>query len=150
MTGTDPVLRVRSSRRYRLLYLLAGGYFGWRWAFDAHGPAWEHAAGVLVQMLVLSAVVQLLQRRASRRGQGRSGGGQPFRLPLRQLVLGKLLLVVAALAAEYLLHRWTSNAHLVIGAGLFLAIALGGPVLQRRHEAGHAEVHPSPRRTPGR
>ncbi|WP_030694428.1 hypothetical protein [Streptomyces globisporus] len=150
MAGTEPVLRVRSSRRYRVLYILAGGYFGWRWAFGAHGPAWEHATGILVQMLVLSVVVQLLQRRAARRGPERFEGGEPFRLPLRQLALGKLLLVAAALAAEYLLHRWTSNAHLVIGAGLFLAIALGGPVLQRRHEAGHVQFCPSQRRTSGR
>lgn len=130
MAGTGTVRRVPSRRAIRIGYAVAGGFFAWRWASAGHGPAWQHAVQVLVMMAVLTAAVQLVRWRR-RRGAGRP---EAFRLPLRELLLGKALLVAAALGAEYLLARWTAHAQLVVGAGLFAAIALGGPALHSRHD----------------
>ncbi|MQS17024.1 hypothetical protein F7Q99_33755 [Streptomyces kaniharaensis] len=123
--------RAPSHRAIQIGYAVAGAYFGWRWAFVEHGPVWERAARVLAQMAVLSTLVQLARWRRRRR----TGTVGPLRLPLRSLLLGKLALVVLAAGAGLLLARWTSEAQLIAGAGLFLAIALGGPALHRRHDA---------------
>ncbi|MEU6970848.1 hypothetical protein AB0A71_24550 [Kitasatospora aureofaciens] len=128
-------VRLPSRRRIRIGYTAAGAYFGWRWAFMEHGPVWQRAAGVLAQMALLSALVLLVRWQRRRR----TGSVGPHRLPLRNLVLGKLLLVVLATGAGLLLARWTSEAQLIAGTGLFLAITLGGPVLHRRHDADAPE-----------
>ncbi|MGW2251156.1 hypothetical protein ACWCXH_13240 [Kitasatospora sp. NPDC001660] len=143
-----PLFRFRGGvpghRLIHIGYAVAGAYFGWRWAFVEHGPAWQRALHALALMAVLAALAQAV-RWQRRRRRGPAG---PLRLPLRNLILGKLLLVVLALGAGLILDRWTPDAQLIVGAGLFLAIALGGPALHRWHAAMPAAV-PSPTETAG-
>ncbi|MBS2545910.1 hypothetical protein KGQ19_03415 [Catenulispora sp. NL8] len=138
----DPATTARSrrglSRRaVRIVFACGGLYFGWRWAFGAHGPAWRHALQVLVTMLLLVTVAELV-----RWLRGRRGGRQPGGFPVRALVGAKLVLVAVALGVEYLLHRWVSadSAQLVVGVGLGVAIAVIGPVLHRRHNRPGAQL----------
>ena len=123
-----------SPRAVRVVFILTGLYFGWRWAAGGHGPAWEHALQVLVTMLIALAVVQSVQRWRTRRGKHE---GAMARFPWRDLILFKLLLVALALAAEYLLYRWMppTHAQLIVGVCLGAAIATGGPILHRRHNS---------------
>ncbi|MET8626994.1 hypothetical protein ABZW30_25065 [Kitasatospora sp. NPDC004669] len=144
-----PLFRFRGGAPGRRLihigYAAAGACFGWRWAFVEHGPAWQRALHTLALMAVLAALAQAARWQRRRR---RSPVG-PFRLPLRNLILGKVLLVVLALGAGLVLDRWTSQAQLIVGTGLFLAIALGGPALHRRHAAMPADVPPLTETTGG-
>lgn len=136
--------RIPACRLIRIGYAAAGAYFGWRWAFVENGPAWQRALFLLAQMAVFAALVQAVRWQRRRR----RGSVAPLRLPLRNLILGKVLLVVLALGAGLILDRWTPDAQLIVGAGLFLAIALGGPALHRRHAALSANL-PSPVETTG-
>ncbi|MFH9349780.1 hypothetical protein [Kitasatospora sp. NPDC017646] len=143
-----PLFRFRGGvpgrRLIHIGYAAAGAYFGWRWAFVEHGPAWQRALHSLALMAVLATLAQAL-RWQRRRRRGQVG---PLRLPLRNLILGKVLLVVLALGAGLVLDRWTPDAQLIVGSGLFLAIALVGPALHRRHAAMPAGL-PSPAETTG-
>ena len=134
MTRTRAHAQGPSPRAVRVVFILTGLYFGWRWAADGHGPAWLHALQLLATMLLAMALVQSIQWWRTRRGKH---GGPMARLPWRNLILFKLLLVALALAAEELLHHWMppTHAQLIVGACLGAAIATGGPVLHRRHNS---------------
>ncbi len=123
-----------SPRAVRVVFILTGLYFGWCWVSGGHRPAWQHALRVLATMLLAMALVQSIQWWRTRRGKHE---GPMARLPWRNLVLFKLLLLALALAAEDLLHRWMPPAHsqLIVGACLGAAIATGGPILHRRHNS---------------
>ncbi|WP_329560843.1 hypothetical protein [Kitasatospora sp. NBC_01266] len=134
MTRTRARRHGPSPRVVRVVFILTGLYFGWRWAAGGHGPAWRHALQVLVTMLIAMTLVQSLRWWRTRRGKRE---GPMARFPWRDLILFKLLLVALALAAEYLLQHWMPPAHaqLVVGACLGTAIATGGPILHRRHNS---------------
>ncbi|MDH6128104.1 hypothetical protein [Kitasatospora sp. GP82] len=112
----------------RVGYALVGAFLAWRWATGGSEPAWEHGLQVLATMAALMALLQLARRRRIRR----VGWSVLDRVPLRILLPAKVLLVAVALGAQWLLARWTSEAQSIVALGLFLVIAVGGPVLHRR------------------
>jgi magnesium-transporting ATPase (P-type) len=126
-----------SPRGIRIFFCLTGTYFGWRWGFEDHSPAWERALHVLATMLValtLAQLVRILRARWTGRPVRRGG------MPVRQLALTKVGLVALAIAVQYALHRAMAAgpAGIAVGVGLGASIALIGPALHRRHHAAHA------------
>ncbi|MFJ3201607.1 hypothetical protein [Streptomyces sp. NPDC086989] len=116
-----------------VVYVLAGAVMGGVWALGSGTPAWEHALRVLALVLCATAAMELLRRRRARLGRLPVG-----RRLYRGLLLGKVLLVAAALAVDSAIGRWISEPGPVTAAALFAAVALGGPALHRRlaQEAG--------------
>jgi hypothetical protein len=117
-------------RSIRIRYAVAGLILAVAWVWRENTPAWEHALRVLVVLLVIVPTV----RWARQRRAAASGGavGPPFLT--RTLVLAKLTLVVAGLGVEWALERWMprTDAAACVAVALGLAIAIGGPYLQRR------------------
>ncbi len=138
-----------SARAIRIVFVLTGLYFGWRWTSDGHGPPWQHAlrvAGHHADRLGPRAshpVVAYPPRQSRRRhGPVPLTGPDPF----------ELLLVALALAAEYLLHRWMppTHAQFVVGVCLGAAIAVGGPIVHRRHNGPTRAASPTTTSAPTR
>ncbi|WP_406064913.1 hypothetical protein OG462_37670 [Streptomyces sp. NBC_01077] len=117
----------------RVIFWVAGAYFGWRWASET-GPAWRHALQLLFIMLAAMGAMHLVLWWRSRHHKGEGAFG---RLPLHALFLAKIALVASALAAEYLLRGWASPqlARAIAGAGLGVAFAVIGVVLHRQHNS---------------
>ncbi|NLU68282.1 hypothetical protein [Streptomyces sp. HNM0574] len=119
----------------RIAYVVAGLAIGGAWAYGRDMPLWEHALRLCVIVVVVPPVLHLVRRRL-RRPAARH-------LPLRQLVLAKVLLVLGAVAVELLLEPLTAGASLITAAALAAVVALGGPSWHRnRHGAA------GPPRTP--
>ncbi|MFJ3695521.1 hypothetical protein ACIPW9_15595 [Streptomyces sp. NPDC090052] len=142
MTRTHAHRQGPSPRAIRVVFILTGLYFGWRWAAGGHGPAWQHALQVLATMLIAMTLVQSIRWWRTRRGKRQ---GAMNRFPWRNLILFKLLLVALALGAEYLLLHWMPLAHvrLLVGACLGTAIAVGAPILHRRHNSPSRTTSPT-------
>jgi hypothetical protein len=82
-------------------------------------PAWQHALRLLAAVLIIPPLIHLLRRRLNRTSH----------LPLRRLVMAKVLLIAAALALDLLLAPWTSHADLITAIAIALSVAVGGPLV---------------------
>ncbi|AYV31841.1 hypothetical protein HET69_18060 [Streptomyces sp. CJ_13] len=112
------------------VYVLAGIVMGVVWALGSDTPAWEHALRVLALVGCAAAAMTLLHRRRARLGR-------PVDHRLHSsLLLGKVLLVAAALVVDELLGRWVSDPSLITATLLAVTIAVGGPALHRRLSHG--------------
>ena len=110
----------------RLWYLVAGLFMGAAWAWNRGTPLWEHAVKLLVLMVVVSAVLSWQQRRGSR------GAHQGPQVSIPRLVAAKVLLVAAAVAANWLLAGRVAKPDLIVATCLALFVALLGPHLHSR------------------
>jgi hypothetical protein len=112
-------------------YAVAGVVLAGTWVWHENQPPWEHAARVLVVMLVLGPVVRWIRRRVTAGSPGRGGRG----FPVRTWIIAKLTLVAVGLGVEWLLELWISRstAAIIVAAGMAVAVALGGPWLHGRH-----------------
>ncbi|MFE9841475.1 hypothetical protein [Streptomyces goshikiensis] len=122
------------------VYALAGIVMGVVWALGSDTPAWEHALRVLALVGCAAVVMTLLRRRRARLGR-------PVDHRLHSsLLLGKVLLVAAALVVDDLLGRWISDPSLITAALLAVTIAVGGPALHRKlsHGGRGPTAHPVP------
>ncbi|MFF4452001.1 hypothetical protein [Streptomyces goshikiensis] len=112
------------------VYVLAGIVMGAVWALGSDAPAWEHALRVLVLVGCVAVAMTPLRRRRARLGR-------PVDHRLHSgLLLGKVLLVAAALFVDELLGRWISDPTLITAVLLAVTIAVGGPALHRRLSRG--------------
>ncbi|WP_371645728.1 hypothetical protein OG974_06335 [Streptomyces sp. NBC_00597] len=119
-------------------YGLAGIVMGAVWVMGSDTTAWEHALRVLALVVCAGAAMALLQRRRARLGR-------PADHRLHSgLLLGKVLLVAAALIVDGLLGLWIPEPSPITAALLCVAIAVGGPALHRRLSRDGNE-HPQPR-----
>ncbi|MFD5510418.1 hypothetical protein ACFWIB_21900 [Streptomyces sp. NPDC127051] len=113
-------------RIHVLVYVVAGAVMGVVWAWGADTPAWEHALRLLALVACAGAAMTLAGRRRARLGR-------PVHRRLHSgLLLGKVLLVAAALLLDQLLGLWVSEPSLITAVVLFVSIAAGGPALHRR------------------
>ncbi|MFF4104719.1 hypothetical protein [Streptomyces sp. NPDC001903] len=114
----------------RRIYVVAGAVMGGVWAWGSDTPAWEHALRLVVLVACAALVMSLRHRRRARLGR-------PVDRRLHcGLLLGKVLLVVAALLLDQLLGLWVAEPSLITAAVLFAGIAAGGPALHRRLARG--------------
>ncbi|MDQ8701153.1 hypothetical protein RCO28_01450 [Streptomyces sp. LHD-70] len=112
----------------RLAYAAAGLLIGGAWVYGRNMPLWEHALRLCLIVVVVPPVLHLVRSRIRRRPAAQH-------LPLRQLVVAKVLLVVAAVAVELLLDPLTAWASFVTAAALATVVAVGGPPWHRsRHD----------------
>ncbi|KOU21223.1 hypothetical protein ADK52_24055 [Streptomyces sp. WM6372] len=110
----------------RRIYVVAGAVMGLVWAWGSGAPAWEHALRLLALVACAAVAMTLAHRRRARLGR-------PVDRRLHSgLLLGKVLLVAAALLLDQLLGLWVSEPSLITAAVLFVGIAAGGPALHRR------------------
>jgi hypothetical protein len=107
----------------RARYLALGLVMGGVWAWNGGTPLWVHAVKLVVLMIIVTTLMRLARRRRARR----SGVPAEPRLSLPRTLGAKAALVVAALAANWLLDRWVPHAYLLVGAGLAVIVALLGP-----------------------
>ncbi|MEU8839190.1 hypothetical protein AB0D97_08650 [Streptomyces roseus] len=131
--------------RERRIYAVAGVVMGGVWAWGSGTPAWEHALRLLALVVCAGALMALVHRRRARLGR-------PVERRLhRGLLVGKVLLVGAALLLDQLLGLWVSEPSLITAGLLFAGIAAGGPALHRRlardgSGTGNRRAAPSDRR----
>ncbi|MCC0100011.1 hypothetical protein K7B10_35560 [Streptomyces flavotricini] len=110
----------------RRIYVVAGAVMGGIWAWGSDTPAWEHALRLVVLVGCAALAMSLLHRRRVRLGR-------PVDRRLHSgLLLGKVLLVGAALLLDQVLGLWVSEPSLITAVVLFAGIATGGPALHRR------------------
>lgn len=109
-------------------YAIAGLVIGGAWIWRAGASLWEHALRLLIVLVVVAPTLGYLRRRRATRG-----GGRPSYLPLPQLIGAKLVLIVIAVGVQWLLERSLSatDASVIVGVGLGLTVAVGGPQLHR-------------------
>lgn len=110
----------------RRIYVIAGAVMGGVWAWGSDTPAWEHALRLLAIVVCAGVLMSLAHRRRARLGR-------PVERRLHSgLLVGKVLLVAAALLLDQLLGLWFSDPSLITAVVLFAGIAAGGPALHRR------------------
>ncbi|AKL69396.1 hypothetical protein [Streptomyces sp. Mg1] len=139
-----PISRIAEGRAREYVrpavYALAGIVMGVVWALGSDTPAWEHALRVLALVGCVVVVMTPLRRRRARLGR-------PVDHRLHSsLLLGKVLLVAAALVVDGLLGRWISDPSLITAVLLAVTIAVGGPALHRKlsHVAPAPTAPPAP------
>ncbi|MFE2140669.1 hypothetical protein ACFXA3_02740 [Streptomyces sp. NPDC059456] len=109
----------------RRTYALAGIVMGAVWIMGSDTSPRDHALRLLALVACAGTAMALLHRRRARLGR-------PVDRRLHSgLLVGKVLLVVVALALDGLLGLWISEPSLVTAALLCLFIAFGGPCLHR-------------------
>ncbi|KPI33602.1 hypothetical protein OV450_6435 [Actinobacteria bacterium OV450] len=109
----------------RRTYALAGIAMGAVWIMGSDTSPRDHALRLLALVTAAGVAMALLHRRRARLGR-------PVDRRLHSgLLLGKVLLVVVALALDGLLGLWVSEPSLITAALLCLIIAFGGPSLHR-------------------
>ncbi|MEV6579966.1 hypothetical protein AB0M92_17595 [Streptomyces sp. NPDC051582] len=110
----------------RRIYVVAGAVMGGVWAWGSGTPAWEHALRLLALVVCAGVLMSLAHRRRARLGR-------PVERRLHSgLLVGKVLLVAAALLLDQLLGLWVAEPSLITAFVLFAGIAAGGPALYRR------------------
>ncbi|MFG2794959.1 hypothetical protein [Streptomyces sp. NPDC048419] len=114
MTETTP-----TRRQIALVYAFIGLAVGGAWMLGGDMPAWQHALRLLAAVLIIPPLIHLLRRRLNHTGH----------LPLRRLVMAKILLVAAALALDLLLTAWTSHADIFTAVAVAVSVAVGGPLV---------------------
>jgi hypothetical protein len=62
----------------------------------------------------------------------RHGARARPRISHARVIAAKLALLGIAVGAEWLIGVWTTSAGIVVAVGIVIAVALFGPVLQRR------------------
>ncbi|MWA14636.1 hypothetical protein [Streptomyces sp. BA2] len=112
----------------RLAYATAGLLIGGAWAYGKDMPLWEHALRLCVIVVVVPPALHLVRSRLRRRSAARH-------LPLRQLVVAKVLLVAAAVVAELLLDPLTAWASFITAAALAAVVTVAGPTWHRRQRS---------------
>ncbi|MDI3390307.1 hypothetical protein QIS99_29550 [Streptomyces sp. B-S-A8] len=112
----------------RLVYAAAGLLIGGAWAYGRDMPLWEHALRLCVIVVVVPPVLHLVRSRLRRRSAAQH-------LPLRQLVVTKVLLVAAAVVVELLLDPLTAWASFVTAAALAAVVAVGGPAWHQKQRS---------------
>ncbi|MFE7112801.1 hypothetical protein ACFU98_38345 [Streptomyces sp. NPDC057575] len=119
----------------RLAYAVAGLLIGGAWAYGRDTPLWEHALRLGVIVVVVPPIVHLVRSRLRRRPTTQH-------LPLRQLVVAKVLLVVAAVVVELMLDPLTAWASFLTAAALTAAVAVRGPIWHRNRSPRNAAGTP--------
>ncbi|MDI3404070.1 hypothetical protein [Streptomyces cavernicola] len=117
-----------STAGLRLAYAAAGLLIGGAWLYGRDMPLWEHALRLCVIVVVVPPVLHLIRSRLRRYSADRH-------LPLRRLVVAKVLLVAAAVAVELVLDPLTAWASFVTAAALAAVVAVGGPTWHQKQRS---------------
>ncbi|MCX4844517.1 hypothetical protein [Streptomyces sp. NBC_00893] len=107
----------------RLAYATAGLLIGGAWAYGRDMPLWEHALRLCVIVVVVPPVLHLIRRRLRR--------SAVHHLPLRHLIVAKVLLVVGAVVVQLSLDPLTARTSLLTAVALTAVVAVGGPAWHR-------------------
>lgn len=125
----------------RIRFFVAGLILGGTWIWRSKAPLWEHALRLVFVMLVLAPALRWLRNRAAKQ----SGRPAPRSFRSRYWLLAKLALIGIGTAVQAGLEQTMSrtDAALVVGALLFAATALGGPLITVRAIRHRRERAPS-------
>jgi hypothetical protein len=112
-------------------YAVIGTVLGVLWIVQRDVPVWEHLIRTGVILLVIPPVAHLVRDRVLH-AKGQVAHAQ---LSLPRIVASKLSLIGTAFTLDWLIGVWTGPAlavDIALGAGITLAIALGGSALHPR------------------
>ena len=109
----------RAARQPRGHYLIAGLAVGGLWLLNEDKSLLYHAVQMLIVMSVLTGLQVVLDRRH---------GAAPA---YARLIIAKLVLVAAAVSAEWLLAPVTSRSNIIVAAGSVVLVTAAGPALDR-------------------
>lgn len=104
-------------------YLFAGLPLGALWMAHAGDTPWQHAVRLVVLMAVVMGVSSVVRRVAARQGR------PVAHPPVGKFLIAKGTLVLAAVAAGYVLDGRIANVDMWIGLGLVFTVAVGGPIV---------------------
>lgn len=129
MTDFAPAV-LPGSPKVRIGYLFAGVVIGALWVNQGGTPLWEHAARLLGLMAIVMTVTTVRARLRNR----------PPKHPIGRFLAAKVGVVVLAVLAALLIGGRIDNEDMWIGLGLFVLVAVFGPILHpwliraERHE----------------
>jgi hypothetical protein len=132
----------RSSRRgervskLRAAYVCVGLVIAAVWVGHPGEPMWKDLVRTAALMVVVASVVSLRRRRHTTTDDV----VRAQRLSVPRLLAAKLGLLVAAVAAQLFLQRYTSHADAWVGAGLGVMVAVAGPRLHQTFMMRGGEV----------
>jgi uncharacterized membrane protein YfcA len=113
----------------RLRYATIGAVLGVVWMISSGQPLLTHLLRSFVVAVVMVLLLQLLRRRPKNQ-QNRAGASQA--VSLAALIGAKLALLLLAAGAELVLeHANVADPDLIVAAGLFVTVAVGGPFAHR-------------------
>jgi FtsH-binding integral membrane protein len=124
---------VRKARlTIRLRYATTGAILGVVWVISSGQPLVTHLVRSFIVAVVMVLLLELLRRRPKRR-QNRAGATSA--LSLAALIGAKLALLLIAAAAELALeHGNVAYPDAIVAVGLFVAVAVAGPLAHRFFE----------------
>jgi hypothetical protein len=106
------------SRKVFAGYVLAGAVLGALWVAQSGAPLWEHGLRLLLLIAGVTAATTLL----------RKWRGRDHQHDVTRFIAAKVGLVVVAMLATVLLDDWLGNPDPWVGLGLFVVVAVLGPV----------------------
>jgi hypothetical protein len=113
------------ARVIRLIYVAMGLVLGGVWLASGDQSLISH---IWRDLAVLVVLLVILRRRLGQRGS-RPGAPAMPQLSFGWVIGAKLALLIVAAGAQWLLQRaGVSHAGLIVAAGLFVVVALAGPL----------------------
>lgn len=125
MTPVSPPPTTTTSTAVHRVYWIAGLIMGALWAWNRGEPLWEHALKLGLLLFVAAPLIMGAMKRKHPPRPGQST------LSLARLVAAKVVLVIVALLAAWLLRDRVDQPDLVVAVGITVVIGLIGPRIHR-------------------